>query len=152
MRPGVILKTIVGTYEAVLHRADALLKPSDTCLQCQHVKRMGHPIPDDEITVEIGKQFCPNCRALLPFEKLECPVSLERLEALCDYVDDKLETGECEHTLQHAAAFCRNLYVPEELVLEWLRECGAHCDCEVLRNVARRFVPDEADGDTKGDE
>jgi len=118
-------------------------KLTDECLQCQHLKRMGYPIPDGEITPEIARRLCPNCRRRLSFEKLECPISREQLEALCDHVDEVLENQPCDHTLRISAAFCGSEGLPEDSLIAWLREEGGACDCEVSLNIARRFIWDQ---------
>ena len=101
------------------------------CPQCKHKDQMGYDIPVDELTPEIAKLLCPNCRALLPFEKLGCPISQMQLTALCEYVEEKLSTHPTDGTLRFAAEFCDQKYLPKEETLEWLQDQGGYCDLEV---------------------
>ena len=114
----------------------------EDCPQCQRFALEAQPIPREQITPAMAEMHCLNCRGLLPFELLDCPVSREEILALCEYVEDALETTSCDHTLRFAGEFCTHRNLPTELVLNWLREQGGYCDYEVGLNITHRLVDD----------
>jgi hypothetical protein len=72
------------------------------------------------------------------------PVPAPVLKALFDYVDRRLKSTECDHTLRHALDFIRNNALPEQAVICWLRGNHGYCDCETLWNseeVLEEAVP-----------
>jgi len=62
------------------------------------------------------------------------PASKDQLEALFDWVDEHLESG-CDHGLRQTVEFIRANGLDEQLTVEWLRDYGGYCDCEVVMNV-----------------
>lgn len=66
------------------------------------------------------------------------PVSLKQLEALFDYLDNKLSEEGCNDTLQHTEHFAAEAQVPYEALKDWLATQGGYCDCEVLANVEEK--------------
>ncbi len=67
------------------------------------------------------------------------PMDRELFSQLFDYLDELSEDHECQDDFTMTAAFLKAHGVPAEQVLEWLRENGAGCDCEVLLNVEELF-------------
>lgn len=63
------------------------------------------------------------------------PLPRSDLTALFDFLDSRLESEDCDHTLRLTREFLRERSVPEEPVVAWLGEHGGFCDCEVLSNV-----------------
>ena len=67
------------------------------------------------------------------------PLPEAELEALFDALDSELSSRACSHTLK----FCRTWLAARghavEIVIEWLKDNGGYCDCEVLMNVEPRF-------------
>ncbi len=63
------------------------------------------------------------------------PLSRADLRDLFDFLDERLTTSACDHTLAHTRAFLVQRSLPEDAVLPWLAEYGGYCDCEVLMNV-----------------
>lgn len=58
-----------------------------------------------------------------------------QLEDLLDHLEQELDGRECDGTMRLAEAFLRNRGLNVPLTLEWLRDEGAWCDCEVWMNV-----------------
>lgn len=63
------------------------------------------------------------------------PLAKADLKDLFDYVDAKLQAEGCDRTLAGTLAFLRERQLPEQSIVEWLREYGGYCDCEVIANV-----------------
>ena len=63
------------------------------------------------------------------------PLPPPQMRALFDFVDEHLQESDCDRSLRHTLAFIESQDVPEEPVLEWLREAGGYCDCEVISNA-----------------
>lgn len=63
------------------------------------------------------------------------PISLSILQDLFDRLDSKLSENPCDNTLLFALEFIDEYKLPEKELVEWLRENGGYCDCEVLANV-----------------
>lgn len=68
------------------------------------------------------------------------PMSREEFECLFDFLDAR-ET--CNHNLEGTIEYLESKGIASEPVIEWLREQGGYCDCEVMVNVA----PKIEDGD-----
>ena len=77
---------------------------------------------------ELRQQQQVEAEAKIPLQKSE-------LKALFDWVDDKLVTEGCDHTLQHTEAFLQSQGLPVKEVKVWLQAYGGFCDCEVIANV-----------------
>lgn len=71
--------------------------------------------------------------------KASLPVSIAQLQALFDYLDNKLTEAGCDHTLQLTKQFAENNQVPYENLKAWLAALGGYCDCEVLANVEEKI-------------
>ena len=63
------------------------------------------------------------------------PVPAPVLKALFNYVDSRLDSVECDHTLRHARYFIRNHELSEDGIVSWLENHGGYCDCEVVMNA-----------------
>ena len=63
------------------------------------------------------------------------PADAQTLKALFDHVDSRLESTECDNSLQHTLDFIKTRSLPEANFIAWLEENGGYCDCEVLANV-----------------
>lgn len=58
---------------------------------------------------------------------------------LFDYLNDKLETTKCNHDFSLTNKFLKAKNIENEKVLNFLKEKGAYCDCEVIFNVEEKF-------------
>ena len=67
------------------------------------------------------------------------PLSPPQMRALFEFVDERLQESECDQSLQHTVAFLESQHLPQEPVLEWHRESGGYCDCEVICNAREEF-------------
>lgn len=63
------------------------------------------------------------------------PFSPSVFESLFDYLDELLEEHGCDDTLKYTESFLKDKELPVEKSLNWLRDNGGFCDCEVLANV-----------------
>lgn len=63
------------------------------------------------------------------------PLPRSELAALFDFLDSRLASEDCNHTLRLTREFLWERSVAEEPVVAWLGEHGGFCDCEVLANV-----------------
>jgi hypothetical protein len=66
--------------------------------------------------------------------KAKLPISEVALQDLFDYVNAKLSSNGCDHTLTHTRIFLATRNLPVEEVIAWLGSCGGNCDCEVVAN------------------
>jgi hypothetical protein len=66
------------------------------------------------------------------------PMSQQDLQHLFDYLD-RPDLPCCDHTLRETTKFLRRRSLEVERVVDWLREHGGHCDCEVIANVEDKF-------------
>lgn len=82
----------------------------------------------EEYQVEQMEEFEEN----LPMEK-------NLFYELFDYLNDKSETVDCNHDFSLTNEFLKDKNVDIEKVIEFLRENGAGCDCEVIFNVEEKF-------------
>jgi len=62
------------------------------------------------------------------------PAPKDQLKALFVWVDEHLD-GHCDHGHRHTLEYIRAHGLDEERTVEWLREHGGYCDCEVVMNV-----------------
>lgn len=74
-------------------------------------------------------------------EKFEAtlPISRETFKELFDYLDTQLDTNGCNHDLRLTIEFLNRHQIPLEPVVEFLRENGGYCDCEVLMNIVDKL-------------
>jgi hypothetical protein len=80
----------------------------------------------------------------------EPPIAYSELRALFEHLDRVSSKGyKCDHLFTQTAHFLGARGLPAELMLAWLGENGAGCDCEVMFNVAQQweervgYVPEE---------
>jgi Protein of unknown function (DUF2695) len=57
------------------------------------------------------------------------------LEDLFAWIEEKLGTTGCDHTLRFTLEFARTNKLDAERLTEWTNHYGGYCDCEVLGNV-----------------
>lgn len=62
------------------------------------------------------------------------PAPKNQLEALFHWVEEH-PGGGCDHTHRHTVEFINASGLDEQQVIEWLRNHGGYCDCEVVMNV-----------------
>lgn len=68
------------------------------------------------------------------------PMTKELFTKLFDALDKHLEENNCNHTNTFSRSFLEELKINNtEEVLEWMREHGGYCDCEILYNVEECF-------------
>lgn len=68
------------------------------------------------------------------------PMSREQFLHLFDQLDEYLEGEGCNHTNTLTVNILDDMKVTNKKeVIEWLREHGGYCDCEVLWNVEECF-------------
>jgi Protein of unknown function (DUF2695) len=79
------------------------------------------------------------------------PISYDALRDLFEHLDRASMTGyECDHTYSLTTSFLSGRGFSPEVMLAWLGENGAGCDCEIMLNVAQRwedtvgYVPPDA--------
>lgn len=59
---------------------------------------------------------------------------------LFDCLDERLAEEGCHDGLRMTEAFLDSHDCDTEAVLEWLKENGGGCDCEVLANAEEKFT------------
>jgi hypothetical protein len=52
---------------------------------------------------------------------------------------DREDAPSCDHSLRETILFLQERKLAVEPVVEWLRQHGGYCDCEVIFNVADKF-------------
>ena len=67
------------------------------------------------------------------------PMKRKLFYELFDFLNDKSETTECKHDFSLTNEFLKDKNADIEKVIEFLRENGAGCDCEVIFNVEEKF-------------
>ena len=78
-------------------------------------------------------------------EQLPLPAAVVR--ALFDHIDRGLTSSPCDHTLRFTQTFIAQHHLPEMQILDWLRNNGGYCDCEVLYNVEEKVNDALGEGD-----
>lgn len=63
------------------------------------------------------------------------PTPKHTLMQLLDAVDAGLEAERCDHSLRLTTVFLEANKLPADSVIQWLRDHGGHCDCEVVANI-----------------
>jgi hypothetical protein len=66
-------------------------------------------------------------------------MSREQFEGLFDYLDIKIEQKGCASNHLFTIEYLQKYELEEEKILNWLRDNGGYCDCEVLLNVEEKF-------------
>ncbi len=62
-------------------------------------------------------------------------LTLEQTDDLLQYLEERLDSGECDGTTRHVEEYLRSRGLNVPVTLAWLRHLGAWCDCEVWMNV-----------------
>lgn len=63
------------------------------------------------------------------------PFSSSLFQSLFNYLDEVLEEHGCNETLKYTEKFLEHNGLSVEKSINWLRDNGGFCDCEVLANV-----------------
>ena len=69
-------------------------------------------------------------------------LSIEQVEALFDFVAEKLDETECDHSCRYTQEWL-DMNIPEnehEKVLLEIEDMGGYCDCEVLMNCYEDYM------------
>lgn len=67
------------------------------------------------------------------------PMSIELFNELFDVLDERLAIQGCDDTLKITLEFLAEKSIPASIAVEWMKEHGGYCDCEVLANVEDPF-------------
>jgi len=67
------------------------------------------------------------------------PIPPETFQKLFDYLDKQSEEKECNHNFDLTLEFLMSHHISAEPLLNWLRENGAGCDCEIIFNIEEQF-------------
>ena len=73
------------------------------------------------------------------------PLAVDEVRHLFDFVADNIGpigpdlSSSCDHSLRFAKEWCERNNLDDSVILEWLRENGGFCDCEILWNVDERL-------------
>jgi len=65
------------------------------------------------------------------------PIDKQKFQELFHFLDQELEAG-CNHDLRLTEKYLNSNNLPINKTLDWLRENGGYCDCEVLFNVEEK--------------
>lgn len=68
----------------------------------------------------------------------EPPISNVDLKGLFEFLD-KPNSPPCDHDHSETVEFLNSRKLPVESTLNWLRENGGFCDCEVIFNVTDKW-------------
>ena len=63
------------------------------------------------------------------------PIPIENLVALLDHLDVRLPQAGCDHSHRLTQAWCATNGIDSDAIIEWARENGGYCDCEILANT-----------------
>jgi hypothetical protein len=66
------------------------------------------------------------------------PIDKQQFQDLFDFLDNELEEG-CNLDFQITEKFLNSKNLPVSKILNWLKENGGYCDCELLFNVEEKF-------------
>jgi hypothetical protein len=64
------------------------------------------------------------------------PLPDDQLQRLFDYVDAQLDLEPCDHTLRSTLGWLDDHGHSPTRTVDWLREHGGYCDCEVVANAS----------------
>jgi hypothetical protein len=64
------------------------------------------------------------------------PLLLPQLKDLLSHLNSKTH---CDHTFSDTRLFAEQHHIDVAQLLPWLKDHGAHCDCEVVYNVYDEF-------------
>ncbi len=66
----------------------------------------------------------------------ELPAEQYDIEELFDFLEMKLETEECNHSLRFAMQFIMENRLDFPTLTNWLQQNGGFCDCKVIEQIA----------------
>jgi len=66
----------------------------------------------------------------------QMPAGQYDIEDLFDYLEDKLEREECNHSLRFSMQFMMENRLNFPRLSAWLQQNGGYCDCKVLEQIA----------------
>ena len=66
----------------------------------------------------------------------QMPAGQFDIEDLFDYLEDKLEREECNHSLRFSMQFMMENRLNFPRLSAWLQQNGGYCDCKVLEQIA----------------
>lgn len=64
------------------------------------------------------------------------PAGQYDIEELFDFLEEKLETQECNHSLRFAMQYMMENRLNFPKTSAWLQRNGGYCDCKVLEQIA----------------
>lgn len=68
------------------------------------------------------------------------PMSRDQFKQLFDCLDAYLKKQCCDHSTRHTLKTIVEMKLENnEAIIQWMREHGGYCDCEVLWNVEEYF-------------
>jgi hypothetical protein len=67
------------------------------------------------------------------------PASKERIEDLFDYIETRLESESCNHSLRFAMQFMMEKRLDFPKVTGWLNNNGGYCDCKVMEEITSKW-------------
>lgn len=83
-----------------------------------------------------SRSYMPDTREVtMPRSRAARALTLNQMDDLLDYLEGCLDGRECDGSMSHIEAFLGGGGMDVTRTLEWLRDCGAWCDCEVWMNV-----------------
>ena len=71
--------------------------------------------------------------------KASFPLKEEEFSPIFDFLDTELEKHSCKGDLTLLKKYCENKNIDKEALIEWFRQHGGYCDCEILANVEEKF-------------
>lgn len=75
------------------------------------------------------------------------PAGQYDVEDLFEYLEDKLEREECNHSLRFAMQYMMENRLNFPKVSSWLQQNGGYCDCKVLEQIAPAWRKAFGDGE-----
>jgi hypothetical protein len=64
------------------------------------------------------------------------PAGRYDVEDLFDFLEDKLETTECNHSLRFSMQYIMENRLDFPKLTAWLQQNGGYCDCKVMEQIA----------------
>lgn len=75
-----------------------------------------------------------------------------KLTSLAIYISHFVApSGGCDGSLRRSIEWAERSELPVDVVVAWLEEHGAYCDCEVMLNVMTEFLWNDDEPDEGGD-
>jgi hypothetical protein len=92
--------------------------------------------PDQQRHREILKAVKANTER---HEDADRPTALDELRSLFAFLDERIAVEGCHHTMRLTQTFLQDRNLPVNVILEWCKQYGGFCDCEVAANVGSRW-------------